>query len=274
MATIIDAHQHFWRLARGDYGWNTPDLAIHRDFLPDDFRALPGAEDVAATVLVQAAPTVAETEYMLGLADATPFIAGVVGWIDFTDPADRRHLERLRRHPKFLGVRPMIQDIPDPDWMLRADIQWAFDAVRELDLAFDALGYPVHLDNFARLFARHPALRIVIDHCAKPRIRDGAFEDWAQGIARLARESGAVCKLSGLATEAAPGWTARDLAPYAAHVLAAFGPERVMWGSDWPVLTLAGSYADWLAAARGFVAPADHDPVFAGTARAFYRLAA
>jgi L-fuconolactonase len=165
----------------------------------------------------------------------------------------------------------MIQDIPDPDWMHRPDIRWAFDAIIDLDLTFDALGFPIHLDNFLRLFDRHPAMRVVVDHCMKPQIRDRAFDQWAPGIARIAAETPAFCKLSGLATEAAPGWTLEDLRPYADHVLAAFGPDRVMWGSDWPVLTLNGDYRGWWDAAHAL---ADAPQVFGQTAAAFYRIAA
>jgi L-fuconolactonase len=224
-------------------------------------------------VLVQAAPSVEETEYMLGLADATPFVGKVVGWVDFEKPEDRRHLERLAKHPKFAGVRPMIQDIADPDWMHRPDVQWGYDALVDLDLTFDALGYPVHLDNFLRLFDRYPSMRTVVDHCMKPVIRENRFDDWAAGIEKIARLTPVFCKLSGLATEAAPGWTTDTLRPYAEHVLSAFGPERVMWGSDWPVLEMAGSYEGWRGAAEAIVGkgPA-FDRVFGGTAAEFYRI--
>lgn len=275
---MIDAHQHYWNPARGDYGWMPPgDPVLARPYAPADLAPALAAAGVRATVLVQAAPTVAETEYLLGIADATDSVAAVVGWVDFDDPADRRTLERLARHPRFVGVRPMIQDIADPDWMLSPGAAWGFAALAEMDLAFDALGHPRHLENFARLRDRWPGLRMVIDHCMKPAIRDhpAGFDAWCRGMARLA-EQGTFCKLSGLVTEAAPGWAAADLRPYAAHVLAAFGPARVMWGSDWPVCRLRADYADWLAAAQALTAgldEADRAAVFGGTARAFYRLA-
>lgn len=275
---MIDAHQHYWNPARGDYGWMPPgDPVLSRAYTPADLAPALAAAGVRATVLVQAAPTVAETEFLLGAADATDSVAAVVGWVDFDDPAERRTLTRLARHPKFRGVRPMIQDIADPDWMLSPGAAWGFSALAEMDLTFDALGHPQHLENFARLLDRHPGLRVVIDHCMKPTIRDhpAGYDAWVAGMARLAGQ-GALCKLSGLITEAAPGWTVEDLRPYAAHVLAVFGPARVMWGSDWPVCRLRAEYADWLAAAQALTAGLDagaRAAVFGGTARAFYRLA-
>ena len=273
----IDAHQHFWHPGRGDYGWMSQDDAIlARPYAPHDLWPQLQAAGVEGTVLVQAAPTVAETEYLLGLADATPWVRGVVGWVDFDTPGDIHTLRRLAGHPKFRGVRPMIQDIPDDGWMLRDKVQWGFRAVCDLGLTFDALGFPRHLANFLTLLQRYPTMRVVIDHCMKPQIRshsDTAFAQWADGMARIAGETGAFCKLSALITEANADWTVADLAPYAAHVLAVFGPERLMWGSDWPVCRLRGEYADWRAAAltlTGGVSAADRAKVFGGTAAGFY----
>ncbi len=272
---IVDAHQHFWSVARGDYHWmgDGPDLAaLRRDFAPRDLDPTRKALGIDRTVLVQAAATVAETHYLLGLADATDWIAKVVGWVNFERPEDRLEMTRLARHPKFAGVRPMIQDIADVDWMRRPDVQWGFDAVDDLGITFDALGFPVHIENFLWLFDRHPDMRVVVDHCMKPQIRDNAFDDWAAGMARIAAETPAFCKLSGLATEAAPGWTVETLRPYAEHVLAAFGSDRVMWGSDWPVLTLAGAYEGWWDAAHALVAPENAPGVFGDAAARFYRI--
>ncbi len=201
--------------------------------------------------------------------------AGVVGWVDFEKPGDRAQLERLAKHPKFLGVRPMIQDIADVDWMLRDDVQWGYRALVDLDLTFDALGFPRHLANFHTILTRYPGMRVVIDHCMKPQIRDRAFADWAPGMARLAKDTGACVKLSGLVTEASDGWTVEDLKPYADHVLEAFGPERVMWGSDWPVCQLQASYDRWREVAEALTDHLGADEkarVFGGTAVEFYRL--
>lgn len=276
---MIDAHQHFWNPARGDYDWMPMDNAIlARSYGPADLTPHLKQHGIKATVLVQAAATINETEYMLGLADATPYVAGVVGWIDFEKPDDLAQLRRLAEHPKFRGVRPMIQDIPDDDWMLRADIQWAFEALCELDLTFDALGFPRHLANFHTLLTRYPTMRVVIDHCMKPQIRDHTeekFSFWADGMAKIASDTNAFCKYSALVTEAKEGWTAGDLRPYADHVFKAFGPERMIWGSDWPVSRLARGYDDWREAAlelADHLSEADKATVFGGNAKSFYRL--
>ena len=277
----IDAHQHFWHPARGDYGWMPKDdPVLDLPYGPADLRPLLTASGVARTVLVQAAPSIAETQYLLGIADATPEVGAIVGWIDFERQDDRAQLERLSRHPAFRGVRPMIQDIPDPDWMLGAGVDWAFKALVEFDLTFDALGFPHHLENFHIVLGRHPDLRVVIDHCMKPDIAGQTpetFRHWADGMTRLARETGAFCKLSGLVTEAGPGWCAADLRPYADHVLETFGPDRVMWGSDWPVCRLRAEYDDWLAVAAdlaGNLGAADRARIFGETAAKFYRIEA
>lgn len=277
----IDSHQHLWQPLRGDYGWMPEDNAIlNRAYAPSDLEPLLNANGIEGTVLVQAAPSINETEYMLGLADATPFVKGVVGWIDFEQPDHLQHLKRLAQHPKFLGVRPMIQDIPDINWMLRDDIQWAFEAIVEFDLTFDALGFPQHLSNFYTLLTRYPEMRVVIDHCMKPQIRDqrlgqDAFSEWADGMSLLATETGAYCKLSGLVTEADAGFALEDLRPFSDHVLQAFGAERVMWGSDWPVCRLEMEYNDWVSAASELISnlnKQDQVKVLGATAARFYRL--
>lgn len=278
----IDAHQHYWQPLRGDYDWMPKDdPVLARSYGPADLAGELAAAGIDRTVLVQAAATVAETEYMLGIADATPSVAAVVGWIDFEDRAQLKHLERLRHHPKFVGVRPMIQDIPDVDWMLRDEVQWAYAALADLDLTFDALGFSRHLGNFLTLLKRHPRLRVVVDHCMKPQVRDHGtpreeLAAWAEGLRRIAGETEACCKLSGLVTEAGADWSVAALAPYAAAVLEAFGPARVMWGSDWPVCRLRASYQAWHAAAQALCAgcsAAERAAVFGGTAARFYRLA-
>ncbi|OYX43079.1 MAG: amidohydrolase [Rhodobacterales bacterium 32-67-9] len=275
----IDAHQHYWNPARGDYDWMPKDdPVLARVYGPADLAPELAAQGIGRTVLVQAAATVAETDYLLGIADATPSVAGVVGWVDFERPEDRAVLERLAGHPKFLGVRPMIQDIPDVDWLLREDVQWGFQAITDLGLSFDALGFSRHLGNFLEILKRYPEIRVVLDHCMKPAIRSHSPEvygPWAEGMTRLAEETGACVKLSGLVTEAREGWTVENLRPYADHVLAAFGPERVMWGSDWPVCRLRCEYSDWLRAAEALTAGLsnpDRARVFGGTAAEFYRL--
>ncbi|MEM6610160.1 MAG: amidohydrolase family protein [Pseudomonadota bacterium] len=274
----IDAHQHYWHPKRGDYDWMPMDNAtLARPYHPADLEPSLAEHGIAKTILVQAAATVEETAYMLGIADATPTVAAVVGWIDFEDATHRAHLDRLAQHPKFVGLRPMIQDIPDDNWMLRPDIAWAFDAIKDLDLTFDALGFPRHLKNFHHLLVRHPEMRVVIDHCMKPQVRDhtpDTFASWADGMRALAQDTQAFCKFSGLVTEC-DGWTVDKLRPYADHVLDVFGPDRVMWGSDWPVCLLEAPYADWRNAAETLTAglsAQDRAAIFGETARAFYRL--
>ena len=275
----IDAHHHFWNPARGDYGWMPEDNAtLFRAYGPADLAPFLTAAGITHTVLVQAAPSIEESEYMLGIADAAPHVAAVTGWVDFENSAHSQHLERLAAHPKFRGVRPMIQDIPDDNWMLRDDIRWAFEAVTALNLRFEALGLPRHIENFITLFGRHPGMKVVIDHCMKPDIANhssGGFNSWADGMARLAGETSAFCKLSGVITEAASSWTVDDLRPYVDHVISVFGADRVMWGSDWPVCRLAGEYADWHSAAQALTAglgDSEKAAIYGQTANRFYDL--
>lgn len=212
---MIDAHQHFWRIARGDYGWLTPEKGpIHRDFGPEDLAPLLAKHGISRTILVQAAPTVAETEFMLEIAATSPFVAGVVGWVDFTSPDAPDTIERFARHPLLVGLRPMIQDIADDDWMLRDDLAPAMNAMSAHGLVFDALVLVKHLSRLARFVTRYPDLAVVIDHGAKPQIRDKAFTAWRNAIAPLSAYPHVTCKLSGLVTEASPDWTAHDVRPY------------------------------------------------------------
>jgi L-fuconolactonase len=273
----IDAHQHFWRLDRGDYGWlNAKDHPkIARDFLPADLVPLLRAGRISRTVLVQAAPTEAETHFLLDLADASTFIAGVVGWVDFDAPDAGSRIARLSARPKLVGLRPMLQDMADEEWMLRPGLAPAFDAMQRGDLCFDALVKPRHLPALTEFLARHPGLAVVIDHAAKPDIAGGDIELWAAYMRHIARNSTAFCKLSGLATEAGPDWSAAALKPYVDVLLSAFAPSHLMWGSDWPVVTEAGSYESWLAIAEELtqhLSEQDRAAIFGGTAAEFYRL--
>lgn len=247
----IDAHQHFWRLDRGDYGWLTPDVgSIFRDFEPEHLVPLLEEAKIDGTILVQAAPTMAETEYLLSLADQHSFIKGVVGWVDFEHSDAPEMIAHLAKHPALAGLRPMIQDIPDPNWMLRPDLAPAFEAMIAEALTFDALTLPHQLGALKQLLHRYPGLRTVIDHGSKPRIADRARDAWFDDMAELANTTNAYCKLSGLVTEAGKDWTVEDLRRYTDHLLATFGPSRLIWGSDWPVCTLAASYQEWIAAAE------------------------
>ena len=270
----LDAHHHIWRLNRGDYGWLTPDLAtIHRDFGPADLKPLLDAQGIDGTILVQAAPTVAETEFMLATAARHDWIKGVVGWVDLEAADAPATIERLARDPKLVGLRPMIQDIEDDRWMLRPALVPALDVMLANGLRFDALVLPRHLKHLRVFHDRYPDLPVVIDHGAKPPIADGTMEPWAGDMGALAAETPMSCKLSGLATEAGADWSEADLVPYGRTVLEAFGAERTMFGSDWPVLDLATDYATWAAMARRLVEPygeAAVAQVFGLTARRFY----
>ena len=278
-ARRIDAHQHFWSIARTDYGWLTPALApLYRDFQPADLQPLLAAHRVGGTVLVQAAPSVDETRCLLALAAKHAFIQGVVGWVDLTAPDAPAVIDELAEHPAFRGVRPMLQDLPDVAWIADAPITPAIEHLVRRGLSFDALVQPRHLPHLLRFARAHPGLSIVIDHAAKPDIAAGraqGFDEWRRDLAALARLPGMHVKLSGLVTEAGPNWTIDMLRPVVDTALELFGPHAVMWGSDWPVLNLAGDYARWVQASDELLAglsAEDRRAVFAGTARRFYRL--
>lgn len=271
----IDAHQHFWRLARGDYDWLTPDMAaLYRDFLPVDLEPLLRRFGIDGTILVQAAATAAETRFMLEIARKNSFVRGVVGWTDFEAGNAPDSIMNLSRDPLVVGLRPMIQDIGDDDWMLRPELAPAFEALIACDLTFDALVLPRHLKNLGAILERHPAMRVVIDHAAKPQISERRFEDWAADMRRLAGHSQVFCKLSGLVTEAGAAWRTEDLAPYVAHLVDVFGPQRLIWGSDWPVVLLACDYARWIKTAESLVGndPAVRRAIFGENAARAYRL--
>lgn len=272
---MIDAHVHYWQIDRGDYAWLTPDLPIYRDFGPEDAAPLFAAAGVTGIVLVQATQTEAETEYLLSLATRDRLIRGVVGWIDMmgSDAPDR--LAALARNPVLRGVRPMWQDIPEDDWMLRPEQAPAYRAIVDLGLTFDALARVRHLPHIPHLIERHPELPIVIDHGAKPDIAGGGFDVWYAGMKTVASFPHVRCKLSGLVTEASSEATLETIKPYAEALILLFGPDRLMFGSDWPVLTLRRDYATWWGWARrltGHLARAEQDAIFAANAIAFYTL--
>jgi L-fuconolactonase len=246
MTMAIDAHQHFWSLARGDYHWLTPKLrALYRDYLPADLEVTLKASGIGRTILVQAAPTEAESTFLLQLADRHAFIAGVVGWTDLAAPNAAATVERAAAHPKLVGLRPMLQEMKDPAWILGRHLRPALRAMAKSGLCFDALIRPGQLKVIEALLHQHPDLELVVDHAANPPIGQN-LTAWAADVRRLAANTQTYCKWSGLLT-AAQGYVGRsDLRRVFDVLLDAFGPERLMWGSDWPVLNLAGSYEDWL----------------------------
>jgi L-fuconolactonase len=269
---VIDTHVHLWRIGANGHSWPTRELAaIHRDFLMDDWRVLRGAAAVDGVVLVQSQPDTRDTAWLLEVAADEPQVLAVTGWADVDAPDAVAAIERLACTPKLRALRPMVQDLA-ADWYddVARDRIWA--AMARAGLILEALVRPRHLPGLARLAARHPDLTIVIDHGAKPMLGDLAT--WHADMASLAILPRVRCKLSGLLTERRPADPPEAIAPAAAALVALFAAERLMWGSDWPVLELAGDYAGWQAQARALVPPEHHDAVFDATARATYGIAA
>jgi len=270
----IDAHHHVWTLARGDYGWLTPQLqSIYRDFTLADLASLLAAAHIDGTILVQAAPTEAETRFLLDVAASADIVRGVVGWTDFDAADAEARIESVAAHDLLVGLRPMVQDIADDDWLLRPALAPLMTAMVRHKLVFDALVLPRHLPRLLAVVDRHPDLQFVLDHLGKPALASGEIGGWRRDIAALAERGNIVCKLSGLVTEAKPDWRVDELRGAVDHVLDCFGPQRMLWGSDWPVVDLAGGYTRWLTASETLLAelsPDDRASVFGGTAARIY----
>lgn len=268
----IDAHQHFWLMKDRQGQWPPASLeAIYRDFSPHDLKPLLDASVIDGTVLVQTMESEADTAYMLDLAANNPFIKGVVGWTDLKAPQAAEKIKAFAKNPLLKGFRPMLQDIADDNWIDDPALNAAVEVMIAHGLVFDALVLPRHLSALFKFASRHPDLPIVIDHGAKPWISTGHYGVWRQDIAALACRSNVFCKLSGLLTEAGDQ-KPQAVRPYAETILELFGPSRVIWGSDWPVLRLAGDYAGWLEMCRDIVPEQHHDAVFGGNAVSFYNL--
>jgi L-fuconolactonase len=277
---VIDAHQHFWRIGEHDCTWPTADLPkIHRHFMPEDLSPLAQAAGVTGTVLVQSQESDADTNFLLRLADGSSLIKAVVAWVDLASPLAVARIQHLACHPKLRGFRPMLQCLPDDSWILNSSLEPAIAEMCAAQLSFDALVQPRHLP-YLRIFAkRHFGLPMVIDHGAKPNIAANDFEAWADGISALAELPQVHCKLSGLLTEATSEQGLDALRPYVVHLYHLFGAERLMWGSDWPVLNLApnekyAAYGDWLILARQLppvASSSELDAIFGLTAKNFYR---
>jgi L-fuconolactonase len=273
----IDAHFHCWRLVRGDYGWLTPALQpIYRDVEVTQWQREAQAVGVRGGVLVQAAPTEAETAFLLEQAARHGAVRGVVGWVDLLARDAAERIARLAAsQPKLKALRPMLQDIADPRWILQPALRPALEAMAAHHIVFDALVKPEHLPHVLALCERHPALGVVVDHGAKPDIAHAQWQPWADDLARIARDTHAVCKLSGLLTEAGPRPRADSVRRWATHLLESFGTARVLWGSDWPVLELASTYRAWWDETQTVLAgcPAgERDAVLGGNAARVYRL--
>jgi L-fuconolactonase len=273
----VDAHQHYWKVARGDYDWMAaPGAApMRRDYLPAELEPLLSRHGFDGSVVVQAASTTAETDYLLELAQTHGTICGVVGWLDLEAPDFRETLHRYAASPKFLGIRPMLQDLPDDRYVLRPLVMQNLRLLAEAGRALDLLITPRHLPHAVQALRELSPLRVVVDHCAKPNLREGSLSGWRIGLERLAELPNVVCKLSGLVTEAARA--DRDaLAPAVEHALATFGQDRLLFGSDWPVCTLAASYdrvVELVHETLGARLTSDFErKLFGENARGFYRL--
>lgn len=274
----IDAHQHFWKMDNKLNDWPTPDLKlIYRDFLPEDLAIHLQAHHIDKTVLVQAAPLIEETEFLLDLATQYDFIGGVVGWIDMSSPEFPEQFAKLTNHPKFIGIRPMLQGLEDDQWILRPEVKRNIHILVENDFPIDILIYPQHLPYIVELLKEFPTLRAVIDHCAKPDIQHRQWEPWADSIAEVAAFASVMCKISGLVTEADhQAWQTSDFTPYIEHLLQNFGTNRLMFGSDWPVCLLAASYDEVVEVVESnlpqTMAKEDSKLLFGGNAQMFYKL--
>ncbi|MFE0132318.1 amidohydrolase family protein [Streptomyces sp. NPDC059037] len=281
-AWMVDAHHHVWDLSVRDQDWITGDALapIRRDFSLADLLPEARAAKVAATVVVQTVTVAEETPELLALAAADPgLVAGVVGWTDLTRPDVADALAELCELPGrqyLVGIRHQVQGEPDPRWLLRPDVRRGLNAIADRGLAYDLVVLPHQLPACVEASRQHPELTFVLDHLGKPPIASGDLEPWASDVRALAELPNTVCKLSGLVTEADPkSWTVDDLRPYADTVLEAFGPDRLMFGSDWPVCTLAASYGEVTDLARELtdsLSDAERVAVFAGTATRVYRL--
>jgi L-fuconolactonase len=273
----IDAHHHMWRYGP-DYSWITPEMkAIRRDFLPRDLEPLMHHFGIDGTVAVQARQTLEETSWLLELAAKRPVLRGVVGWVPLTDGSGvKRSLEKFAGNRRLRGVRHVVQDEPDPRYILRPDFNEGIRALKEFGLLYDILIFERHLPAAIEFVDRHPNQTFILDHVAKPRIREKILSPWDRNIREFAKRQNVYCKLSGMVTEADPHWTPKDLQPYIDVVLSAFGPRRLMYGSDWPVMLLAGDYERWyrtLTVAIAKLSQTEQDRIMGGTATEAYGIA-
>jgi L-fuconolactonase len=268
---IVDSHQHFWQVGRFDYPWMRSEVEVlYRDYLPEELEPVLRANSVESTVLVQASNSLAESRWLLELADKHPFIAGVVGWVDLAHPEVDRQLDELVSD-KFKGVRHLVESEPDDEWLLRPAVINGLRRLAARNLTYDLLIHPRHLGYAERLVKEVPSLNFVIDHMAKPAIAKGEFESWAKQLEPFKDLQNVYCKMSGLVTEANwSSWTTGDLRPYVDHALSVFGTDRLMFGSDHPVCLLAGSYDRVLDAFQELIK--ESDKIFRDNAAKFYSL--
>jgi L-fuconolactonase len=278
MAKQIDAHHHLWKYSADEFGWIGPGMdGIRRDFLPGDLMKEMQGAGISYSIAVQARQTTEETEWLLNTAKQADFIAGVVGWVPLSEGSGRAELERFAAHPKLKGLRHVLQDEPDDSYILRQDFNAGIEWLQEFELVYDILIFEKHLPQTIQFVDRHPNQVFVVDHIAKPRIREGQLEPWRENFRELSKRSNVYCKLSGVVTEAAwDSWTLEQISPCMEVALETFGPARLMFGSDWPVLLLASSYRRWVDVVRSFAAklsPAEQARIMGETASEAYRIA-
>jgi L-fuconolactonase len=271
----IDAHQHFWQYTPAEYGWISAEMEIlQKDHLPSNLSLLTQAIGIDGTIAVQARQTLAETKWLLALADQHPFISGVVGWVDLRSPNVQAQLEQFAGHSKFCGVRHVLQDEPDDQFMLRDNFVRGLKLLAQFNLTYDILIVPRQLPAACKLVKKLPHQPFVLDHIAKPLIKDGILLPWAEDIRKLAMYPNVCCKVSGMVTEADwQAWQSNDFSPYLDVVFDAFGPNRIMFGSDWPVCTVAGSYPDVVNIVADYtrqLSKIEQTQVWGETARKFY----
>jgi L-fuconolactonase len=274
---IIDSHQHFWQIEKFNYEWMSPtDKILYRDFLPDNFEQVLQQNGVAKSVAVQAHQSIEEARWLLELSDQFDFIAGVVGWVDLQSENLSQQLDELTKHPKFKGVRHVVQDEPDDDWIIRPKVIEGIKTLVKYDLTYDILVFPRHLKYVKILLENCPEIKFVIDHFAKPPIASGEIAEWSNDIIEVAKFPNVYCKLSGLVTEANhQNWTKEDLQPYINVAMEAFGANRLMYGSDYPVCLLAASYQKVLETYQSFLADLTEDEqnqILFQNATEFYKL--
>jgi L-fuconolactonase len=270
----LDSHQHFWRYDAAQYPWMQPAWPIRRDYLPPDLKPLLAAAGLDGSIAVQARQTLQENRFLLDLADSHPLIKGVVGWVDLRSDRVEEQLAEFARHPKFLGVRHVVQDEPDDKFLLGTAFQRGIGKLKQFNLAYDLLIFPRQLPAAIKLAEKFPTQPFVLDHIAKPAIKAGALSPWREQVRNLAGYPNVHCKVSGLVTEADwTCWQPADFRPYLDVVFEAFGVKRLMYGSDWPVALLAGEYARVFGLARDYVGAlsrAEQDQFFGGNAARFY----
>jgi L-fuconolactonase len=273
----LDSHQHFWSFDEREYDWIDERMGrIRRDFAPSDLEPILKRNGFDGSIAVQVRQSVVETDYLLGLADRHDFIRGVVGWVDLRSPDVQGDLERFSRHARFRGVRHIVQAEPDDRFLLRSDFLRGVALLRDFELAYDILVYHHHLPAVVDFVERFPDQRLVLDHIGKPAIAKGELEPWASAIRKLGKRENLFCKVSGMVTEASwDGWKKSDFTLYLETVLEAFGTARLVFGSDWPVATLAASYEEVVGIVDEFfsaLSSAEKDAVFGGNAIELYGL--